>query len=95
MLFERLKQIETDLGRTPSFRNAPRIIDLDILTYDQLVLNTAQLEIPHPRMRERSFVLFPLAEIAPNFRHPATRETVSALAAQSGLTRAEPIGELP
>ena len=94
-LFDRLKQIETDLGRTPSFRNAPRVIDIDILSYDELVLETATLEIPHPRMRERSFVLYPLAEIAPDFRHPVTRETVSALAAQPGLTRAHPIGELP
>jgi 2-amino-4-hydroxy-6-hydroxymethyldihydropteridine diphosphokinase len=93
-LFARLKAIETGLGRTPSFRNAPRIIDIDILAYDELVLNTDALEIPHPRLRERSFVLYPLAEIAPDFRHPVTRETVNALAAQPGLTRADPIGEL-
>jgi 2-amino-4-hydroxy-6-hydroxymethyldihydropteridine diphosphokinase len=94
-LLARLQQIESELGRVRSFRNAPRTIDLDILTYDELVLKTPELEIPHPRLRERSFVLYPLAEIAPDFRHPVTREAVSALAAQPDLTRADPIGELP
>jgi 2-amino-4-hydroxy-6-hydroxymethyldihydropteridine diphosphokinase len=92
-LFVRLKQVETDLGRTPAFRNAPRLIDIDILSYDQLVLNTPTLEIPHPRMRERSFVLYPLAELEPGFRHPKTGELLTALIGQS-LTRATPIGDL-
>jgi 2-amino-4-hydroxy-6-hydroxymethyldihydropteridine diphosphokinase len=93
-LFRRLKGIETDLGRTEAFRNAPRVIDIDILAFDALVLDTPALQIPHPRLRERSFVLFPLAEIEPAFRHPATGEPVQSLAAQPGLTRAVSIGEL-
>ena len=93
-LFRRLQRIERELGRTDSFRNAPRIIDIDILTYDALVLHTADLDIPHPRLRERSFVLRPLAEIDPEFRHPETGETVMELLAQPDLTRAVPIGEL-
>ena len=90
-LFARLKQIETDIGRTPSFRNAPRLIDVDILTYDQLVLDTLALEIPHPRMRERAFVLYPLAELEPGFKHPATGELLSTLLEQPALTHAVPL----
>lgn len=93
-LFYRLKRIERDLGRTESFRNAPRLIDIDILTYDALVLHTPELDIPHPRLRERSFVLRPLAELDPEFRHPETGESVVQLLAQPELTRAVPIGEL-
>jgi 2-amino-4-hydroxy-6-hydroxymethyldihydropteridine diphosphokinase len=92
-LFVRLKQIESDLGRTPAFRNAPRLIDIDILTYDQLAVSTPTLEVPHPRMRERSFVLYPLAELEPGFKHPKTGELLSTLLEQS-LTKAVPIGEL-
>jgi 2-amino-4-hydroxy-6-hydroxymethyldihydropteridine diphosphokinase len=78
-LYQALKQIERELGRTESFRNAPRIIDLDVIAYDRLVLNAPNLQIPHPRMHERSFVLYPLAEVAPEFRHPASSLTVTEL----------------
>lgn len=64
-LLTQLKSIEKRLGRVPTVRNGPRTIDLDILLYDQLTLNTSQLTIPHPRMFLRDFVMTPLKEIAP------------------------------
>ncbi|GAB4486006.1 MAG: 2-amino-4-hydroxy-6-hydroxymethyldihydropteridine diphosphokinase [Anaerolineales bacterium] len=74
-----LKQRETELGRVPTFRNGPRLIDIDILFYDDLVLNTPPLVIPHPRLQERDFVLIPLAEIAPNLVHPVLGQSIRAL----------------
>jgi 2-amino-4-hydroxy-6-hydroxymethyldihydropteridine diphosphokinase len=78
-LFRRVKEIERALGRTESFRNAPRVIDIDILAIEQLVLHDPELDIPHPRLHERSFVLLPLAEVAPDFRHPESNATVSEM----------------
>jgi 2-amino-4-hydroxy-6-hydroxymethyldihydropteridine diphosphokinase len=69
-LLRRLKGIESTLGRIPSFRNGPRLIDLDILFYDDLVLDTPPLVIPHPQLHKRAFVLIPLARIAPTLVHP-------------------------
>jgi 2-amino-4-hydroxy-6-hydroxymethyldihydropteridine diphosphokinase len=74
-----IKNIEILLGRQPGIRNGPRPIDIDILFYDGLQIDEATLIIPHPRLKERSFVLAPLAEIAPNFVPPNTRETVTEL----------------
>jgi 2-amino-4-hydroxy-6-hydroxymethyldihydropteridine diphosphokinase len=68
--------MEKDLGRTRSARNAPRTIDIDILLYGDRVIDEPGLAIPHPRMLERSFVLEPLAEIAPGRRHPLTGRTL-------------------
>ena len=62
-LLAALQALESCLGRTPGERYGPRVIDLDILTYDALVVATADLQIPHPRLSERAFVLVPLAEI--------------------------------
>ncbi len=75
-----VKGIESDLGRQPSFRNAPRLIDIDILFYGDRVVQTAELTIPHPRIAERAFVLVPLAEIAPGLVHPVTHEKVRRFA---------------
>jgi len=69
-LLGRLKGMEAQLGRVPNFRNGPRLIDLDILFYDDLILETPRLVIPHPRLHERAFVLVPLAELAPDLVHP-------------------------
>jgi len=59
-------QIEAGFGRERSFRNAPRVLDLDILLYQDTVLDDPQLMLPHPRMHQRAFVMVPLAEIAPD-----------------------------
>lgn len=74
-----LKEIEASMGRLPSFRNAPRPIDIDILLYDNLQINLPQLIIPHPRMKERAFVLIPLAEIAPLTIEPISGQTIQQL----------------
>jgi 2-amino-4-hydroxy-6-hydroxymethyldihydropteridine diphosphokinase len=80
-LLEELKRVERTLGRKPGPRWGPREIDLDILLYSDTILETGTLVIPHPRMRERRFVLEPLAEIAPDARDPATGRTVRELLA--------------
>jgi len=76
-LLEALKIIEVNVGRIERERWAPREVDLDILFYEDEVVRTNILEIPHPRLCERDFVLRPLAEIAPDFVHPLTKMTVA------------------
>ncbi|MDO8472508.1 MAG: 2-amino-4-hydroxy-6-hydroxymethyldihydropteridine diphosphokinase [Dehalococcoidia bacterium] len=77
------KDIEKRLGRTPGFRNAPRIIDIDILLYHNRVLDEPDLTLPHPRLSERAFVLVPLAEIAPELVHPKEGKTMKQMASQA------------
>ncbi len=72
------KGIESKLGRTGK-SGAPRPIDIDILFYDDQIVKTPELTIPHPRLARRAFVLIPLAEIAPGFCHPVSGKTVSEL----------------
>ncbi|MBI4690283.1 MAG: 2-amino-4-hydroxy-6-hydroxymethyldihydropteridine diphosphokinase [Nitrospirae bacterium] len=74
-----LKKIEKEVGRTETVKWGPRVIDLDILLYDDLILKTPELEIPHPLMHERDFVLKPLSEIAPDKRHPVIGKTVKEM----------------
>jgi len=69
-LFDRVKEVEKAVGRTEAERNGPREIDIDILLYDDLVHQSEELEIPHPRIQERLFVMVPLEEIAPAATHP-------------------------
>src|SRR6266508_710369 len=80
-LLKHLKRLELALGRKESFPNGPRLIDMDILFYDDLVLNSPSLVIPHPRLHERGFVLLPLMEIAPDLIHPVNKKSVREMAA--------------
>jgi len=81
-LLSLIKGIEASLGRVPSFPNAPRPIDVDILFYGDLVIETPELTIPHPGIEERAFVLIPLLEIAPNLLHPVRGDTIRHLTAK-------------
>jgi 2-amino-4-hydroxy-6-hydroxymethyldihydropteridine diphosphokinase len=76
-----IRQIERELGRKRIVRSGPRTVDIDILLYGVNIVNAAELEIPHPRMAERRFVLVPMAEIAPALRHPVLRLTMLELLA--------------
>lgn len=75
-LLKYLKQVEAELGREQNFRWGPRLIDLDILFYDDLFLDTPPLVIPHPRLHERAFVLVPLADVAPELVHPVLQKSI-------------------
>ena len=78
-LLTRIGRVERELGRVRTVRtvrNGPRTIDIDVLFYAAAIVNTPRLEIPHPRMAERRFVLAPLAELAPDLRHPLTHRSV-------------------
>lgn len=88
-LLQRLQQIEQALGRQRGIRWGARTIDLDVLLYDDIVMREEALEIPHPRMHERRFVLEPLCDIAPEIRHPLLGKTVRELL--KGLNREETI----
>ena len=83
------ERIEHCLGRQRSVPDAPRVIDVDLLAYGELIYSSASLTVPHPRMHRRSFVLTPLAEIAPDWRHPVFAATAlelsRALAAPTGV----------
>jgi 2-amino-4-hydroxy-6-hydroxymethyldihydropteridine diphosphokinase len=78
-LLHLLKNIEIEVGRLPTSHWGPRIIDLDILLYDDLIIKTPDLEIPHPHISERDFVLKPLAEIAPEKVHPLLGKSIKNL----------------
>jgi 2-amino-4-hydroxy-6-hydroxymethyldihydropteridine diphosphokinase len=76
LLLARTARIERELGRVRTVPKGPRTIDIDILLYGSSVVSAPDLEIPHPRMAERRFVLAPLADLVPELRHPVTRRTV-------------------
>ena len=77
--FEKCQVIEKAMGRRKADKYAPRIIDVDVLMYDAVVLRTSTLTIPHPKMHERAFVLVPLARIAPKVVHPVLRKSIQSL----------------
>lgn len=94
-LLSLIKGIEASLGRAPSFPNGPRTIDIDIILYGNLVMETPELTIPHPRFKERAFVLIPLLEIAPDLHHPVSGDQVKDMAAVvDGQDGVKKIGKL-
>ncbi len=82
-----VKNIEVELGRVPSYHWGPRLIDIDILFYEGVVLRSEQLNIPHVGVVDRAFVLLPLADIAPDWMHPQLRKSVLELATAVDSTK--------
>jgi len=80
-LLRALREIESRMGNKKLIAKGPRLIDMDILLYGQETIDTPELQVPHPRMTERRFVLVPLAEIAPELRHPSWSGTLTHLLA--------------
>jgi 2-amino-4-hydroxy-6-hydroxymethyldihydropteridine diphosphokinase len=78
-LLWRIQKVEHALGRVRTVLKGPRTIDIDILFYGRAVIQSAALEVPHPRIAERRFVLAPLAELAPDLRHPVTHRTIGEM----------------
>jgi 2-amino-4-hydroxy-6-hydroxymethyldihydropteridine diphosphokinase len=90
-LLHRCQAIQRELGRQPGVRNGPRPIDVDIVFYENAIIHSPELTIPHPRMGERRFVLVPLSEIAGDAEHPVTkrsvREMLEETSDRSGVVR--------
>ncbi|MBI3419535.1 MAG: 2-amino-4-hydroxy-6-hydroxymethyldihydropteridine diphosphokinase [Proteobacteria bacterium] len=81
-VMQKLLEIEQAFGRQRTMKNDPRTLDLDLLDYAGQRLKTEFLELPHPRMVKRAFILHPLRDIAPTWKHPVSRETIRALIAK-------------
>jgi 2-amino-4-hydroxy-6-hydroxymethyldihydropteridine diphosphokinase len=94
-LLRLLLGIERQFGRMRSQPNAPRTLDLDLILYDDCVLASEELTLPHPRMHERAFVMVPLAEIAPDTRHPVLKKTARELAAATDVSGLRVAGPAP
>lgn len=78
-ILKRCKEIEFRLGRKPNVSWGPRPIDIDILFYNNLMIETSELKIPHPHIHQRNFVLIPMAEISPQFIHPVLKKAIAHL----------------
>jgi 2-amino-4-hydroxy-6-hydroxymethyldihydropteridine diphosphokinase len=79
ILMQKMLEIEAAMGRKRTVKWGPRVVDLDLLCYDQLILNSPDLTIPHPLLEKRRFVLEPMAEVAPDYIHPVLQKTVARL----------------
>lgn len=94
-LLSLVKGIEASMGRVPNFSDGPRLIDIDIILYGDMVMMDPELSIPHPRMAQRAFVLIPLAEIAPGLVHPFSGESVEEMVANvDGIDGVKKAGKL-
>jgi 2-amino-4-hydroxy-6-hydroxymethyldihydropteridine diphosphokinase len=78
-ILQTILAIEKDMGRNRGKKNAPRIIDIDILFYGKEIINDQDLQVPHPRISERRFVLVPLNEVSPMFKHPVLNKSINKL----------------
>lgn len=83
LLLARIQAIELGMGRKRDLPKGPRPIDIDILLFGNFVIETRELQVPHPRMAQRRFVLEPLAELAPDLQHPVTNKTIRELLAET------------
>ena len=92
-LLNYVKDLEAEIGREPSFRFGPRLVDIDIIFYGDQVIQEPGLEIPHPRFQDRAFVLVPLAEISPDLLIPGTDITVSDLLGKADISGVHPYQE--
>ena len=95
VLLKELLKIENEMGRVRTVKNSPRPIDLDILFYGHEIIKKPGLEIPHPRLHERWFVLKPLADLAPDFVHPVMRKTIKELLNSPSLSFPQSLGGNP
>ncbi len=89
-LLDFLKAVEKKMGRESTMVNGPRVIDLDIIFYDELAMRVDRLEIPHPRLEGRAFVLVPLADLDPDWINPAIGETITQMLKRSDRSGIEP-----
>jgi len=94
-LLRACKMLETALGRQPGPRFGPRLIDIDVLAYDALVMATAELTLPHPALHERGFVLGPLVDIAPDWRHPLLGRSVREMYGAGRFSTVRRVGWAP
>jgi 2-amino-4-hydroxy-6-hydroxymethyldihydropteridine diphosphokinase len=90
MLLARIQAIELGMGRRRQVSKGPRTIDIDILLFGKFVIATRELQVPHPRMSERRFVMEPLAELAPGLRHPVNGKTVLEMLSETSAQIIKP-----